>query len=288
LKIFFTNNSGLLEADLIKLLENEHICIGIRGESLEWNRKEIIKMIEDEAPDIIIHCGEIKEERYCEDNPRTAFKVNSLLTRDIACISSRLGCKLVYISSFHVFSGKKGEAYYEFDRPDPTSIYGWSKWWGEHYVSTLKENYYIIRMPFLFGLSDEAGEGIINEFYLNFKYYNQAKSACFYSDLVVNPTWTFHAAVIIINLLFSGNYGIFHPANTGAIPLNHFVKSVLEEKGIKTSLPRVEPKKNYRYKVIQSAYLPYSSMVKDLPSWRDALQECMQQNIVTTRAEQDK
>lgn len=277
MKIYFTNPNGLMEAELIDLLNEENYCSGSQSDNYSEDSKGITEVIRNENPDVIVHSAEIKNMLTCEDQPREAFKINSFLTRDLAQVAQELDSTMVYISSFHVFSGKKGQAYYEFDRPDPETVYGWSKLWGEYYVSSLQNKFFIIRLPFIFGVSNSEKTSSFNELPLN-KLIHEKDSTGFCTDIISNPTWAVHAAKVIKELINSRNYGTYHVGGTGAVSIGQFARSVLSESKTRVLDVKCFQEEGIFYKVMQSAYLPYrSSLIRHITNWRDALKECIQQ-----------
>jgi len=275
-KIYITDLSSPLGANIKKSLSYSFDCTGFAENNHNITKQDLLLSLENYNPDIIIHNREINTLRYCEENPRRVFKYNALLTREIASAAEKMNSVLIYTSSFQVFSGKKGDAYYEFDRPDPVNVYGWSKWWGEHYVCYLNKNYLILRLPLLFGLEGNNNSNLLlntSPFYLK-----QYLDPLF--EYITNPTWTFHVSNIISDLLAGQKWGTYHVGSTGTATLKQFVKAIIEEKNLNSELKHILNETNnhsydYRYKVLQSAYLPYCSIVRDLPNWRDALKECI-------------
>lgn len=263
----------------MRVLSVNNNCRGLGGRNdfPVTEKEKVAEIIGAFKPEIIIHLAGCRDEKYCEDNPREAFKVNALGTRNVAQAAAQNGAKVVYISSDLVFSGTKGEGYYEFDSPDPNSVYGWSKCWAEHYIRNILEKYYILRVPPLFGYNGCGRENILTTIWRM-----AAKGEQIYIDpgRFTNPTWSFHVAEIVNFLIITDSYGTYHVGNTGYASHYQFAAAVLEEGGLdigllhETGTKRIAPLNN----VIQSAILPYMTGAKSLPCWRDALVECLTLN----------
>jgi dTDP-4-dehydrorhamnose reductase len=88
------------------------------------------RLIHDFKPDLVINCIGITKQKL---NNQPNFKlslINSTFPHSIAKICSSIDAQFLQFSTDCVFSGKRGE-YVETDIPDPSDIYGASKWLGE-------------------------------------------------------------------------------------------------------------------------------------------------------------
>lgn len=153
---------------------------------------------------------------------------------------------------------------------------GWSKLWGEYYVKEFIKKHFIIRMPLLYNFRELKGQNYI----ISALERARAGQEVFVSDIqVTNPTWTRHLAEVICDLLSTDNYGIYHVGSTGFTYLPQFISAVLETEGLDPALVKtddIKAKDNCcpRNSVIQSAALPYMKEVRVIPGWREALNEC--------------
>ena len=81
-------------------------------------------------PDVIINCiGVIKQVNEALD-PTKTININALLPQKLKIDASKLGARLIHISTDCVFSGSKGN-YTENDIPDADDLYGKTKFLGE-------------------------------------------------------------------------------------------------------------------------------------------------------------
>lgn len=275
-----TGSSGFVGSELLNILSKQHQCLGVGG-SLDFpvtDQKSVEEVINREKPDVIVHLAGINNLSYCEENPREAFRVNALGTRNVAQAAAKTGTRMVYISSDLVFSGNKGKGYYEFDYPDPNSVYGWSKWWGEYYIVNILSEYYILRVPLLFGLNKNKDESIVPHALKKAEIGEEIKINY---NRVTNPTWTTHLAEVINDLTNTLSFGTYHVGSTGFVSVPYFISLLLEKRGLDPNLvdfgglEGVKPVDQGGYNVIQSAVLPYMRDVRNLPGWREALETCM-------------
>ena len=106
-------------------------------------------------PDVVIHLAAATDVDACEKDPDTAFRINSNGTGNIADACVRCGAKMVYLSTDYVFDGFLGP-YSEEDSTNPVNVYGRSKLGGEYAVSSIIDNYLIVRISVPFGIKREG------------------------------------------------------------------------------------------------------------------------------------
>ncbi|MBB1080299.1 sugar nucleotide-binding protein [Limosilactobacillus sp. STM2_1] len=90
-------------------------------------------------------------ERIDSSNPTVIYHCAVYTAVDNAEAAKKVGAKLVYISMDYVFDGTN-EGEYEVDTPvNPKNEYGKAKLAGEEAVKTILDDYYIIRISWVFG-----------------------------------------------------------------------------------------------------------------------------------------
>lgn len=147
-KIFITGGSGVLGSRLVSYLQKEHSVYAPTREQCDiLNTEELIKSVEEHAPDIVIHLAALVDTFKCEEDVEQALDTNVIGTVNIAKACSIVKSKLIYISSEYVFGGSRGD-YSVADRLDPINIYGKTKAAAEYIASTVP-SYQIIRAPFI-------------------------------------------------------------------------------------------------------------------------------------------
>lgn len=109
----------------------------------------------DYLPEVVINCAGITNKTEIGKEIPYIFEVNSRGPHLIADICDRIGARLIHISTDCVFSGQTG-AYTEQDRPDPDSIYGISKLFGE----VTRTPHVTLRTSFL-GYPDSNGRSLL-------------------------------------------------------------------------------------------------------------------------------
>ena len=104
---------------------------------------------------------------------------------------------MLYISTDYVFPGT-GEQFYEVDDPKgPLNVYGKSKLEGELAVQELLEQYFIVRISWVFG---EHGNNFVKTM---LRLAEQHQTIRVVDDQVGSPTYTRHAAQAICDIINS-------------------------------------------------------------------------------------
>jgi dTDP-4-dehydrorhamnose reductase len=148
LKILITGGTGTLGKELIKLLKNTNYKIfSPSSQELDVIDFSSCKVwFEKISPDLVIHCAAFTNIRECEINFSNCIDVNIIGTSNVVKNCEDTKARLVYISTDHVFDGKKGN-YDTTDYINPITNYAKSKAAGELIVKMYK-NSLIIRTSF--------------------------------------------------------------------------------------------------------------------------------------------
>src|SRR3989339_810746 len=94
------------------------------------NVKSVQNVIYDIMPSIIINAVGIVKQLPESNDISKSFSINSLWPHQLVGHAKLAGAYVIQLSSDCVYSGKRG-MYLESDTPDPTDIYGQTKWLGE-------------------------------------------------------------------------------------------------------------------------------------------------------------
>jgi len=297
MRIFITGACGMLGRDLIEVLYESHelylldvkpfpaplssqfSTITIDITDSEKTYRELTKI----NPDIVIHTAAYTDVDGCETNRDLAFRVNALGTRNIALACQRFDTELLYISTDYVFDGEKGEPYAEFDRPDPKSIYAKSKYWGEVYINSLSNRFYIIRSSWLFG---KNGKNFVTTI-LNLA--KEKKEIEVVNDQTGSPTYTKDLAWAIAQLIGteredSSNranlYGIWHITNSGQCSWYDFAREILQDSDVQVKPISSEklnrPARRPKFSVLDN-YVWRLQGWKPLRHWKEALKDYLKE-----------
>jgi dTDP-4-dehydrorhamnose reductase len=94
-------------------------------------------------PDVIVHCAAKTSVAWCENNEKEAYLVNA---RSVSHVLDAFAGKFIYLSTVHVFNGKRYFDYSEKHEPNSVNVYGLTKLAGEQIVSLWDNPYVIARV----------------------------------------------------------------------------------------------------------------------------------------------
>ena len=252
MRILVTGASGMLGQDLCPILEdNGYEVIETDKDTLDiTNHEQVKSVLEQNKPEIVIHCAAYTNVDKAEEDLKTAELINVTGTENIAETCGKSGITLVYISTDYVFDGTKNSPYRPDDRTNPVNNYGMTKYEGEEAVRSLCEKYYIEITSCLYG---HHGRNFV-ETMLSLSDKPEIKVV---DDQIGCPTWTVELANGIVKLL-SKPYGTYHVCGSGATSWYGFAREVFVQSGLKVNLlpcttdefPR--PAKRPQYSVMEN------------------------------------
>ncbi|MFB7637350.1 dTDP-4-dehydrorhamnose reductase [Peribacillus butanolivorans] len=272
MKIVITGAGGQLGKELIQLFKEEgYMVFPYTKQQLDiTNRTKIKEMIERIQPDYLINTAAFTQVDLCETDKDKAYLINGIGPYYLACEAKEKKVKFFHISTDYVFDGEKNEPYEEEDSPDPQTIYGKSKQFGEALALTANENSTIIRTSWLYG---HDGKNFVNTIK---KLARHSQEMRVVHDQYGCPTYTKDLGIAIKNLL-TKPHGIYHVTNSGSCSWFEFATEIVtflnsqtvvipvstEEYGLKTPRPM--------YSVLSQKKLNSNGIF--LRNWKEGLHE---------------
>ena len=123
LKAIVTGANGMLGVDLCQELSAEGYQV--RATDIQEmdvrEPSQVRKVFTEFQPDVVFHLAALTNVDECEHHPDGSFRTNTIGTQNMALACQLADVPMVYISTISVFDGTKGEAYTEFDHPNPQS-----------------------------------------------------------------------------------------------------------------------------------------------------------------------
>jgi len=244
MKIFVIGGSGLLGSEVSRLAveigydvySSYNKNIPKYGKPVRLNLIEttlIPKVIERIAPDVIIHTAALTNVDKCETEKREAYKINYIATEVISKAYKPLGGKLIYISTDYVFDGERG-LYSEGDTPNPINYYGYTKYKGEQSVSTILDDYLIVRTSVLYGPTPPYGKKSFVQWIIeNLSLKRKIKVV---KDQWNSPTLTTNLGQMILECIEKDLKGVIHLAGRERISRYTFALKVADIFGFESDL----------------------------------------------------
>lgn len=276
MKVLVTGVNGQLGYDVVKELKKRgHQAIGVDRERMDLTSTEQIKeCIENVNPEAIIHCAAYTAVDAAEENEELCRRVNAIATKEIAEYARLLDIPMIYISTDYVFDGTKDGEYTEEDIPNPINVYGKTKYEGEIYVQELLEKYYIVRISWVFG---ENGNNFIDTMLRLAKDRDEINVI---NDQVGSPTYTKDLAPLLVDMIETDKYGVYHATNEGYCTWYEFAKEIFKVANIDIE---VKPINTSEY-IVKASRPMNSKMSKDklkkneydsLSNWKTSIKKYM-------------
>lgn len=283
-KILVTGVKGQLGFDVIRRLQERGYSniLGIDKDELDITNEEAVNnFISNFKPEFVFHNAAWTAVDKAEENKDLVYAVNALGPKYIAEACKNINAKMMYISTDYVFDGK-GDTPFEVDSPkNGLSIYGKTKSNGEDYVTSILDEYFIIRISWVFGIN---GNNFVKTM---LKLANMGKTELnVVNDQIGSPTYTYDLARLMVDMMESANYGIYHATNEGYCSWAEFAKEIfkLANKNVKVNGVTTE---EYMKLVPLQASRPLNSRMSKkslddnnfvrLPSWQDALKRYLEE-----------
>ena len=222
MKVLVTGANGQLGYDVVKELQKRNIdCYGAARKDFDLIDFEATeKFIINYMPDVIIHCAAYTAVDKAEDERELCYLVNASATRNIAEICKKIKAKMLYISTDYVFDGTKDGFYEVDDTPNPINVYGRSKLLGEQAVQRILEKYFIVRISWVFG---EHGNNFVKTM---LRLGKEHKELCVVADQYGSPTYTADLVPLLVDIIKTDKYGIYHATNEGVCTWAEFAEEI--------------------------------------------------------------
>ncbi|MCM1056915.1 MAG: dTDP-4-dehydrorhamnose reductase [Firmicutes bacterium] len=272
MKVFVTGVKGQLGYDVMNELAKRGIqAVGADIDEMDVTDAVCVeRVIREAAPDAVIHCAAYTAVDAAEENEELCRRVNADGPRNIASVCRKLDIKMLYISTDYVFSGRGERPWEPEDEREPQSVYGRTKYEGELAVQELLDKYFIVRIAWVFGIN---GKNFVKTM---LKLAESHDTIRVVNDQFGSPTYTYDLARLLVDMVLTEKYGVYHATNEGSCSWYDFACAIFKEAGVAVKVVPVTTQE-YGAKAKRPAN---SRMNKDkltengferLPSWQDAL-----------------
>lgn len=217
--------TGLLGTEIQKELQQKGLEVNvIRRQEFDLETAGQ-KTLEAELSrfDFVINSAAYTNVEQAEINPELAVRLNANFPQKLAIATSRIGNKLIHISTDYVFAGDQIVPYKVSSPTDPVNAYGKSKALGEQLVLQGDPKSTIVRTSWLYGASKETfPQKIVAKLMSN-------SEVRVVSDQIGQPTWARDVAEQIVSYSkLEKIQPIVHIASSGQASWADFAKAIAE------------------------------------------------------------
>jgi dTDP-4-dehydrorhamnose reductase len=273
MRILVTGYTGQLGYDVVREgVIRGFDMVGVGSKDLNiTDESSVYKFIKEMKPDAIIHCAAYTAVDKAEDDKENCWNVNVKGTTYLAHAAKEIGAKLIYISTDYVFAGMGKVPLIETDVPNPVGFYGLTKYEAEKVVQSLLTEWFIVRVSWLYGVN---GNNFVKTMLLLTETSNEVNVV---GDQVGSPTYTFELSRLLLDMIQTDKYGIYHATNEGFCSWAEFANEIfhLTNKTVKVNTitseeyptRAIRPKNSRmsKQKLIDNGFNP-------LPSWQVSLE----------------
>lgn len=228
MKVLVTGANGQLGYDVVEELRKQNIeYYGATRKDfdiIDFNATE--NFIINYMPDAVIHCAAYTAVDKAEDEQGLCYLVNASGTENIAEICKQINAKMLYISTDYVFDGTKDGFYEVDDKPNPINVYGKTKLLGEEAVQKILDKYFIVRISWVFG---KHGNNFVKTM---LRLGKECKEINVVADQYGSPTYTADLASLLVDMIQSDKYGIYHATNEGVCTWAEFAEEIFKIAGM--------------------------------------------------------
>ena len=279
-KILVTGCNGQLGRAINKEYANEDVEL-INTDVAELDITDIDAVCEfvmDKKPDVIINCAAHTNVNACESQWDLAYKINAIGPRNLSIAATKVGAKMVHVSTDYVFDGTATEPINEFEEVAPLGAYGKTKLEGEKFVKQFADKFFIIRTAWLYG----DGKNFVRTMISLGK---EKEEVGVVADQFGSPTSTKELAKAIHTLEPTENYGVFHGTCEGSCSWADFAERIFELAKLDVKVKRLSteeyptPAKRPAYSVLDNYMLKLTTDFV-FANWEDALVEYFNDGLV--------
>ncbi|MFD6442163.1 dTDP-4-dehydrorhamnose reductase [Peribacillus sp. NPDC060186] len=272
MKILVTGVSGQLGFDVVR--EGNKCGFEMYGTGSKemdiTNKENICEYVNKVKPDVIVHCAAYTAVDKAEDYKEDCYDVNANGTKYLAEAAKQIDAKFIYISTDYVFDGLGDAPFTEANIPNPIGQYGITKFEGEMVVRSILEKYFIVRISWVFGLNG-------NNFIKTMLRLSETREELnVVGDQIGSPTYTVDLSRLLLQIVQTEKYGIYHASNEGFCSWAEFSQEIFNQanKTVKvhsitteeypTRAKRPKNSRMSKQKLVDNGF-------NQLPTWEDAL-----------------
>lgn len=228
--------------------------------------------------DFCINCAAYTAVDKAEKNVETARLINVDAVQNLAEACTINNTYLIQVSTDFVFRGDSFLPLTEEIKPDPISVYGFTKLEGENIALKTNKRTIVIRTSWLYS---SFGNNFVKTM---MRLGKERDELGVIVDQIGTPTYASDLAKVIIDIIknpdLEDKCGLYHYSNEGVASWYDFAKSIFDIKSIDVNLNAINtsqfptPAKRPAFSVMDKSKIKDSFNIK-IPYWRDSLSLCL-------------
>jgi len=283
-KILITGANGQLgsELNIISAYEPYEFIFTDIDELNLTDAAEVNSFFNTHKIDFCINCAAYTAVDNAEKNVEAARAINVDAVQNLAEACTINNTFLIHISTDFVFRGDAFLPLTEESKPDPVSVYGFTKLEGENVALKTNNKTLVIRTSWLYS---SFGNNFVK---LMIRLAKEKDELGVVVDQIGTPTYAGDLAKAIIEIIKNSdqnnleqNCGLYHFSNEGVASWYDFAKAIFDIKSMDVNL---KPLKTTEYPMIAKRpqyTLMDKSKIKNafnlkIPYWRDSLSLCLE------------
>lgn len=278
MKILVTGYNGQLGYDVVREGTKRGIeLIGIDKDELDITQEQDVhEFVSQVNPDAIVHCAAYTAVDKAEDDKGVCWDVNVDGTKYLAQAAKNVHAKFMYISTDYVFDGEGTEPFLETDSPNPAGYYGVTKYEGEKCVQSILDEYFIVRISWVFGINSN------NFIKTMLRLAESHDTLNVVADQIGSPTYTFDLARLLIDMIQTEEFGIYLASNEGFCSWKEFAEEIFKQAGKDVKVNGITTE-DYPTRAVRpkNSRMSKQKLVDNgftaLPNWQDALQRYLKE-----------
>jgi dTDP-4-dehydrorhamnose reductase len=277
--VLVTGVNGQLGHDVVKeLTAKGHQPHGTDREEFDLTNETAVQdYVKTLNPDAVIHCAAFTQVDKAESEEETAYNVNALGTKYLAEAAKAVDAKMIYISTDYVFNGSNTEPYEVEQETDPIGAYGRTKLAGEEFLKAALDQYFIVRTAWVYGLN---GHNFVKTM---LRLGKERGELGVVHDQVGSPTYTVDLAKLLVEMIETEKYGVYHATNSGICSWYEFAVEIFKQAGMDqvkvnplTTEQYPTPAERPKYSVLSKKKLEEQGFTP-LRDWKEALSAYLQE-----------
>ncbi|MEQ1530056.1 MAG: dTDP-4-dehydrorhamnose reductase [Methylococcales bacterium] len=293
MKILVTGGTGQVGWELRRTLQALGEVVSVSREQADLSDLDALRRtLQTIKPDIVVNPAAYTAVDKAETDQEQAFLVNAKAPGVLAEEVKKLGGLLIHYSTDYVFDGSNSVAYTETDATNPLNVYGKSKLAGEQAIQAIGCQHLLIRTSWVYAA---RGQNFLKTI---LRLAAEREELNIVADQIGSPTWARLIAEVTAHMLRQSvleirqddfHSDVYNLTSAGSTSWHGFAQAIVnvahKQGKLQHKNPNIKPIPATAYPV--PAPRPANSRLSVsklethfnllMPSWRDALQMCMEE-----------